>query len=81
MNLTKSAFTNLIRCSKKTLNLVALVFIIGLLISGSLTTRRAIHNTEARLMSQLPAIASLEFNIIRCCRSKESSSTCSILII
>ena len=65
MNLINRAFTNLIRCSKKKLNLFALVFIIGLLVSGSLTTRRAIHNTEERLMSKLPAIASLDFNVMK----------------
>ena len=62
MNLLNRVSVNLIRSSKKTLIFFGLVFVIGILISSALTIRQAIHNTEARLMSQLPAIASIDFN-------------------
>jgi len=53
------AFINIRRKSGKSLVLLVLIFLLANLIIGAFSIRQAVSQTEARLMGQLPAVASI----------------------
>jgi len=58
----RRGWTNLIRRPGKTVILMLLVFVLGNVISGAVSIRTAVVNTDANLRADLPAIAVLDFD-------------------
>lgn len=63
MNYFKRARTSLVRNPGKSLTLLFIVFLIGALMSGAISVRHAVGNTEAELINRLPAVASVQIDI------------------
>jgi len=59
MNHYKRAGLSLQRQPGKVTVLTILLFILGTLMSGAISIQRSFHNTEANLMAQLPAVATV----------------------
>ena len=59
MNLSSRVFLSTIRNPGKTIALLLIVFILGCGISGAISVRQAIQNTDARLRATIPAIATI----------------------
>jgi len=63
MNFFKRATTSIMRSFGKSLILLILIFILGVVLSGALFARNAIITAEESLMMQMPAVATLTFDI------------------
>ena len=62
MTAFKRATINIIRQPIKSVILLVLVFILGTVLSGAISVRNAIINTEEILMMQMPAVSTLLFD-------------------
>ena len=62
MSLFKRVIINIIRQPGKNGLLFALIFILGIALSGAISVRHAIYNTEESLMMRLPTISMLDLN-------------------
>jgi len=62
MNYVKRALVSVNRQRGKTTILLLLVFLLGNLMSGAISIRTAIQNTDSNLRSRLPAVATLDFD-------------------
>ena len=62
MNFFKRALASMGRRPGKTVILLLLVFVLGNVISGAISIRQAVLNTDANLRSQLPGIAALDYD-------------------
>ena len=62
MNSLNRALLSIIRKPGKAMTLLLFVFLLGILLSGAISVRHAIHNTEANLRAQMPAITTLYWN-------------------
>jgi len=60
MNFLKRASASVTRRPGKTIILLLLVFILGIIISGAISVQQAIENTEDNLRRNLPAVATVE---------------------
>jgi len=63
MNAFKRAITNIKRQPGKSGILLCLILILAILLSGAISVRQAINNTEESMMMRMPAIATLSLNV------------------
>jgi len=62
MGLITRAFASMTRNFGKTILLLLIVFILGVVISGAISVQQAISNTDASLRANLGAVATIEFD-------------------
>ena len=62
MNFLSRAFTSMTRNPLKTLLLLLITFVLGIVISGAISVQQAIQNTDTILRQKLPLVASIEMD-------------------
>jgi len=62
VNFLSRAFTSMTRNPLKTLLLLLIAFVLGIVISGAISVQQAIQNTDTILRQKLPLVASIEID-------------------
>ncbi|MCL2746910.1 MAG: hypothetical protein FWE48_07500, partial [Coriobacteriia bacterium] len=60
MSFINRAFASMTRNLGKTILLLLIVFVLGCVISGAISVRQAVHNTETNVMASLPSVVMVE---------------------